>query len=299
MAATTRRCTPSCASLCTRWPNEKTPEADRSFHCGARASRLGRRGARAPVGSDGPAGRAARPEHRPVAARACRARVRARVRPVRAEELRARAGAAARRARQAGGAAAAVPLPRQADRGRQALGLPRQRRRKPQRHRRNPDRRLPRRQGDRERDPVHLPAPQNQAEPPPMKKIILIALLLAAACAHDKFRENRELIEAGNVDEGLTRIAEQVKQNPNDVELRNYLALGDNALGAGQLDAAAEAYRKALALDAENARAKAGMPAVEMARRHKAALAEAGAALKAGNATDAASRLKQILSENP
>jgi len=144
-----------------------------------------------------------------------------------------------------------------------------------------------------------------------MKKIILIALLLAAACAHDKFRENRELIEAGNVDEGLTRIAEQVKQNPNDVELRNYylrhravavqnyLALGDNALGAGQLDAAAEAYRKALALDAENARAKAGMPAVEMARRHKAALAEAGAALKAGNATDGASRLKQILSENP
>jgi len=55
-----------------------------------------------------------------------------------------------------------------------------------------------------------------------MKKIILIAFLLATACAHDKFRDNRELIEAGNIDEGLTRIAEQVKQNPNDVELRNY-----------------------------------------------------------------------------
>jgi len=144
-----------------------------------------------------------------------------------------------------------------------------------------------------------------------MKKIIFVALLLAAACAHDKFRENRELIEAGNIDEGLARIAQQVKENPNDVELRNYylrhravavqnyLATGDNALGAGQLDAAAEAYRKGLALDSENARAKAGVPAVEMARRHRLAIGEADAALKGGNSADAASRLKQILSENP
>jgi general secretion pathway protein D len=144
-----------------------------------------------------------------------------------------------------------------------------------------------------------------------MKKIIVLAFIVLAACAHDKFRENRELIEAGNIEEGLQRIEAQVKQNPSDVELRNYylrhravavqswLAAGDNALGAGQFEAADQNYRKALRFDESNARAAQALKAVEAARRHKAALAEADAALKGGNGAEAASRLKQILAENP
>ncbi|MEA3195184.1 MAG: ral secretion pathway protein [Betaproteobacteria bacterium] len=145
-----------------------------------------------------------------------------------------------------------------------------------------------------------------------MKKIILIALLSLAACAtHDKFQENRGLIEAGNVDEGLARIAEQVKQNPNDVELRNYylrhralavqnyLAMGDNALGSAQLDAAAASYNRALGLEADNARAKAGLQTIDAARKHQLALGEAEAALKAGNSKQAAARLREVLKENP
>ncbi|HUQ24772.1 MAG TPA: secretin N-terminal domain-containing protein [Burkholderiales bacterium] len=145
-----------------------------------------------------------------------------------------------------------------------------------------------------------------------MKKIIFLAFIFLAACAtHDQFRDNRELIEAGNVDEGLARIAEQVKKNPNDVELRNYylrhravavqnyLALADNALGGAQLDAAAAAYNRALALEADNARAKAGLEAVDAARKHQLALGEAEAALKAGNSKQAAERLRELLKENP
>ena len=57
-----------------------------------------------------------------------------------------------------------------------------------------------------------------------MKKIILSGIRrpARAAPAHDQFRENRELIEAGNVEEGLARLEEQVKENPKDEELRNY-----------------------------------------------------------------------------
>jgi general secretion pathway protein D len=145
-----------------------------------------------------------------------------------------------------------------------------------------------------------------------MKKIMLVALLFLAACAtHDRFQENRGLIEAGNIDEGLARIAEQVKENPNDVELRNYylrhravavqnwLAMGENALGAGQFDVAEEAFGRALRYDESNARAYAGVQAVEMARRHQVAFAEAQTALKAGNKAEATARLKQILAENP
>ena len=145
-----------------------------------------------------------------------------------------------------------------------------------------------------------------------MKKIILVAILFLAACAtHDKFRENRELIETGSVEEGLARLEEQVKQNPKDEELRNHflrhravavqnwLRTGDNALGAGQFDAADESYRRALRFDESNARAYQGVQAVEAARRHRAAFAEADAALKGGNNAEATARLKQILSENP
>ena len=144
-----------------------------------------------------------------------------------------------------------------------------------------------------------------------MKKILLVAFILLAACAHDKFRENRELIEAGNIEEGLQRIEEQVQQNPNDVELRNYylrhravavqnwLSTGDNSLIAGQFDLADEAYRKALRFDENNARAYQGIKAVEATRRHKAALGDADAALKAGNTAEATGILKKVLSENP
>jgi len=145
-----------------------------------------------------------------------------------------------------------------------------------------------------------------------MKKMILAAFIFLAACAtHDKFQENRAFIEAGNIEEGLTRIEQQVKENPNDVELRNYylrhrtvavqswLGIGDNALLAGQFDVADENYRRALRFDESNARAYQGVQAVEAARRHKTALAEADAALKAGNTAEATARLKQILAENP
>ena len=144
-----------------------------------------------------------------------------------------------------------------------------------------------------------------------MKKILLITVLFLTACAtHDKFRENRELIETGSVEEGLARLEEQVKQNPKDEELRNHflrhravavqnwLRTGDNALGAGQFDAADESYRRALRFDESNARAYQGVQAVEAARRHRTALAEADAALKGGNSAEATARLKQILSEN-
>ena len=145
-----------------------------------------------------------------------------------------------------------------------------------------------------------------------MKKIILLAFVFLAACAtHDKFRENREFIEAGNIEEGLTRLEQQVKEHPNDVELRNYflrhravavqswIGIGDNALGVGQFDVAEENYRRALRFEESNARAYQGVQAVDAARRHKSTVAEADAAIKAGNTAEASARLKQILAENP
>ncbi len=147
-----------------------------------------------------------------------------------------------------------------------------------------------------------------------MKKLLVslsIGLALAACATHDKFQENRALMDAGNTDEGLARIEQQVKENPNNVELRNYylrnravavqgqLVAGDNALGAGQFDAANEAYSKALRYEPDNARAKSSIEAVAAARRHRVLLGEADAALKAGNKDTALAKARQVLAENP
>ena len=101
--------------------------------------------------------------------------------------------------------------------------------------------------------------------------LIAIAIALVACTSEEALRQSRIDIEAGNEEAGLARLAEELKAHPQDTELRNYylrhkevaaqryLALGDNAKAAGALDRAAEAYARALRIDPENKRAKAGL----------------------------------------
>ena len=143
----------------------------------------------------------------------------------------------------------------------------------------------------------------------------LLSLLAAAAfagCAtDDSFREARSLIESEQTEEGLARMEQLVKENPRDTELRNYyqrqravaversLQLGDKARGAGQLERAEEAYRQALRLEAGNARAQAGLAALEAERRAAAQLAEAQAALERGEGQAALEKARQVLAASP
>ena len=111
-----------------------------------------------------------------------------------------------------------------------------------------------------------------------MKKLlalILLALVLVAACATTRTSSEAAIeVEAGNDEEGLARLEQEVKENPNDVELRNYylrhkavavqryLALGDNAPRApARSTAPPRPIARALRLDPQNARAKAGVDA--------------------------------------
>ena len=147
-----------------------------------------------------------------------------------------------------------------------------------------------------------------------MKKVlalITIALALVACAAQENFRQARIEVEAGNEEAGLARLEEQLKQNPNDTELRNYyqrhksvavqryLDLGDNARAAGAMDRAMQAYERALRFDPENQRATAGINMVRKDREHRTLLVDADQALKNGQVPEAQAKLKQVLSENP
>ena len=145
-----------------------------------------------------------------------------------------------------------------------------------------------------------------------MKKLMLLLALAIAGCAtHDSFRDSRALIESGNEEEGLARVEQLVKENPRDVELRNYylrhrdlavqraLAEGDQASAAGAFERAGEAYQRALRFDAENARAKQSLAGLDGARQDHAALAEANEALKRGDSAAAYTAAKRVLERNP
>ena len=147
-----------------------------------------------------------------------------------------------------------------------------------------------------------------------MKKILLAAstaLALTACMTNESFRQGREMVENGNVDEGMARIEQAMKDNPNDAEIRNfylrnrsvavqrYLSAGDNARGAGALDQAEAAYISAQKLEPDNARAKEGLEQVKKDRASLARIAEAQAALKSGNEGVAYDKAKAILEENP
>jgi general secretion pathway protein D len=143
----------------------------------------------------------------------------------------------------------------------------------------------------------------------------LLSAILIAGCANTlpvnpALSEANALFESGNIEEGLARLQEAQKADPGNQELRavyyrqrdagvqRYLALADQARSMNLFEQSEEAYRRALALDPENARAKTGLETLGMDRRHRALLAEAEAALKQGNARAAYLKVKEILAQN-
>ena len=108
--------------------------------------------------------------------------------------------------------------------------------------------------------------------------LIAMALALVACTTEESLRQSRFDIDAGNEEEGLARLEQELKAYPDDTELRDYylrhkalaaqryLALGDNARAAGALDRAAESYARALRIDPENKRAKAGLDTLNAER---------------------------------
>jgi len=146
-----------------------------------------------------------------------------------------------------------------------------------------------------------------------MKKIFLfaIAILVAGCAGQETLRQSQHMIEAGNEEQGLARLEEAMKANPNDVEIRNYylrhravavqryLQIGDNARAQGALDQAEASYQRALRFDPENANAKAGLDAVAKERGSRALVAEAQEALKKGDSEAALAKAQEVLKTHP
>jgi len=141
--------------------------------------------------------------------------------------------------------------------------------------------------------------------------ILSIALLALAGCAAQRaFDQGRELIDAGKIPEGLAKIDEAYKLDPQnksyrehyfrlrDFAVQRYLALAEKARVSDLFDEAQAAYQQALVVDPANARATAGLESLRVERRHRALLADAEENFKKGNEPAAYAKVKAVLSEN-
>lgn len=140
----------------------------------------------------------------------------------------------------------------------------------------------------------------------------LSVLALLSGCAgqatHD---DGMALMKQGNYEDAVAKLAEATRQAPNDIQMRKdyirareevgnrFVAAGNAERAAERFDRAEEAYRQALRIDPSNSRAKYGLEAVAMDRRHARIVAQAQDLFKKGNAEGAAARLKEVFLENP
>ncbi|HWW72108.1 MAG TPA: secretin N-terminal domain-containing protein [Duganella sp.] len=135
--------------------------------------------------------------------------------------------------------------------------------------------------------------------------------LLGGCAAQLAYRDGKDLVDSGKVEEGMRKLGEAINRDPSNVQYRQtYLQLrdrssallckqGDQKLQAGDYVAAKRLYQRALEIDSGNERAIAGALAIETATRHVKVLAEAQAAWSKQDQVAADLKLREILDENP
>jgi general secretion pathway protein D len=142
---------------------------------------------------------------------------------------------------------------------------------------------------------------------------LLFAAGLLAACAtmDPAYVEGKRLIAAGQSEEGLALLDKAARENPRKLELRmeylrqreivvaRLIQQGDSARIAGRLPEAEAGYLRALKIDPDNSRARAGYEAIATERRHTERVREADALLGKGELAGAEARLREVLAENP
>jgi len=143
--------------------------------------------------------------------------------------------------------------------------------------------------------------------------VLLVVAALLAACVSGQYQhdEGLALLDEGKTEEGLAKLAEAVKSEPDNARYRASLArnreqainrmlvTGNNERIAGHADTARAAYMWVLKIDRNNGRALNGLEAIEMDKRHAAIIAAAKELVKKGDLAGASDALRPVFLENP
>ena len=140
----------------------------------------------------------------------------------------------------------------------------------------------------------------------------LVALLLLLGCvANPALQESSRLIAEGRVDDGVLRLEQAMREDPNDRELRSQY-FRQRGLAVGQLlaaaatertarhfDAAEVLYQRAQKLEPTNPRVRDGLAEIATLRRHEALVREADSRINKGDVAAAERLLRTVLAESP
>lgn len=140
---------------------------------------------------------------------------------------------------------------------------------------------------------------------------VLILLLIAGCAAEKLHREGLEAIDGGQFEHGVALLNEAAQRDPDNVTYRidyqarreaavqQLVAMGDNSRLAHQLDAAAAAYQRALAIDPMSDRAQRGLDGLEGDARHAQVVLAATKDFERKDYDAAESKLRAVLHEDP
>jgi general secretion pathway protein D len=142
--------------------------------------------------------------------------------------------------------------------------------------------------------------------------LLAAACLLLAACAGStSYEESRQLMMAGDPELALKKLEDAMRANPSNAQYRQtyereralvvarYVSEGDLLRGSQQYAGAELAYQRALKLDPDSTRAKAGMAAIETARKQSEIVIKARADAAAGKLDEAETALRALLEQSP
>ncbi len=139
----------------------------------------------------------------------------------------------------------------------------------------------------------------------------LVLVLLSGCAAERAFRDGRQMLYEGRVEEGLRSVEAAMEQDPSRAEYRSFYLLqreravsqlaldGDAARLQGRVEAAQAAYKRALALAPGHPKAQAGLEAIAQDRRRAQTVQEVRELLKKGDHETAEARLRSVLAEDP
>ncbi|MES2534457.1 MAG: secretin N-terminal domain-containing protein [Pseudomonadota bacterium] len=140
---------------------------------------------------------------------------------------------------------------------------------------------------------------------------LFIGLILSGCAAQMAYRDGKDLLAHGKVEEGLARFQEALALEPRSPEYKaaaiqtrerlvsSLIEQADRMAEAGKASEAGTLYRRALAFDPSNERVREGLQALEAEQRHAQIMKEADSAWEKKDTDTAQTRLRTILSENP
>jgi general secretion pathway protein D len=140
--------------------------------------------------------------------------------------------------------------------------------------------------------------------------ILLCTAMLLSCAANQLHRDGLLEVERGNYEAGVSKLAEAVAQDPNNMmyrldltarrenSIQKLISAADASRAAGQYDTAVSTYRRVLTIEAGNQRALRGIDAVEADRRHAGMVGEAAKDFERKDYDGADGILRAVLTED-